>query len=94
MKNIKTYILSTLIGILLGSIYLLAMPGVLAQGSSDVEINVEVSSGCTWDGTAYASNLRVYDNDICYLTGVHNVGSYNVQVDEDTDSLGQAGGNL
>lgn len=83
MNKTKTNIFAVLIGILLGSIYLLAMPGALAQDTSGAQIQIEVESGCSWDGTPYASNLRVYDNEICVLTGIHNVGAYNVQVDED-----------
>jgi hypothetical protein len=94
MNKTKTNILAALIGILLGSISILAMPGALAQDTSGAQIQVEVESGCSWDGTVYASNLTVNDNEVCVLTGVHNVGAYYVLVQHDADSLGQAGGKL
>lgn len=94
MKNTKTYILTALIGILLGSISIWLMPGALAQDASTAQIQVEVKSGCTWDGAPYASNLTVYDDDICILTDVHNVGAYNVLVENDVSSSNQAGGKL
>lgn len=93
-KNIMKK-LQTKIWILTGILLLSISANAMAQDTSFVTIEATVEDGCTWSGTPFlsTSSLTVADNEICIIQGAGRA-ALNVTVDDDTDSLGQAGGKL
>lgn len=89
MKKILFYI-SILTTILLAGI---TIPHAFAQETSTINIIANTDDGCNWSGAEWASDLTVYDNEVCVIQGTGRT-AVNVYVNADGDVTAPFGGTL